>query len=75
VGKSTSDALHDIRLFRDMMRGEGGPEELGDLEALQGVKKYPVRIKCAVLPWDSLEQGLTQKSGDGPVAHSHAVGD
>lgn len=33
---------------------------LGDLEALQGVRRYPVRIKCASLPWTTLEQSLEQ---------------
>jgi len=31
---------------------------LGDLEALQGVRRYPVRIKCAALPWTTLEEAL-----------------
>ena len=34
--------------------------ELGDLEALQGVVKFPVRIKCAVLSWNTLAQALAQ---------------
>jgi nitrogen fixation NifU-like protein len=44
--------------------GDGGtdPERpgafLGDLEALQGVRRYPVRIKCAALPWTTLDQAL-----------------
>ncbi len=29
-----------------------------ELEALQGVKKYPVRIKCALLPWNTLSQAI-----------------
>jgi nitrogen fixation protein NifU and related proteins len=33
---------------------------LGDLEALQGVVKFPVRIKCATLAWNTLEQGLDE---------------
>jgi nitrogen fixation NifU-like protein len=33
---------------------------LGDLEALQGVVKFPVRIKCATLAWNTLQQGLDQ---------------
>lgn len=50
--------------FRKMMAGEEGPsdEELGDLVALKGVVKYPVRIKCAVLAWDALQEGLTSFS-------------
>jgi nitrogen fixation NifU-like protein len=31
---------------------------LGDLEALQGVRKFPVRIKCATLPWSTLEEAI-----------------
>ena len=34
------------------------PAELGDLEALQGVAKFPVRVKCATLAWHVLEEGL-----------------
>ena len=35
---------------------------LGDLEALQGVVKFPVRIKCAVLAWNTLAQALDEAS-------------
>jgi nitrogen fixation NifU-like protein len=34
--------------------------KLGDLEALQGVVKFPVRIKCATLAWNTLVQALDQ---------------
>ena len=36
---------------------------LGDLEALQGVVKFPVRIKCATLAWNTLQQGLDEATG------------
>ncbi len=36
--------------------------KLGDLEALQGVVKFPVRIKCATLSWNTLQQGLDEVS-------------
>ena len=39
--------------------------ELGDLEALQGVVKFPVRIKCATLAWNILEQGLDEAAAAG----------
>jgi nitrogen fixation protein NifU and related proteins len=40
---------------------EAGPEvKLGDLEALRGVVKFPVRIKCATLCWNTLLQGLDE---------------
>jgi nitrogen fixation NifU-like protein len=34
--------------------------KLGDLEALRGVVKFPVRIKCATLSWNTLAQGLEE---------------
>ena len=34
------------------------PDDLGELAALQGVVKFPVRIKCATLSWNTLAQGL-----------------
>ena len=37
---------------------------LGDLEALQGVVKFPVRIKCATLAWNTLQQGLDEVEDD-----------
>jgi nitrogen fixation NifU-like protein len=44
------------------------PVELGDLEALQGVAKFAVRVKCATLAWHTLEDGLEQhEKGDGVV--------
>jgi nitrogen fixation NifU-like protein len=36
--------------------------KLGDLEALRGVVKFPVRIKCATLAWNTLQQGLDEAS-------------
>jgi len=36
------------------------PEDLGELAALQGVVKFPVRIKCATLSWNALAQGLDE---------------
>jgi nitrogen fixation NifU-like protein len=54
--------------FAEMMRNPDGevPEELGDLEALQGVAKFAVRVKCATLGWHTLEEGIKQhEQGDG----------
>ncbi len=39
------------------------PESLGELAALQGVVKFPVRIKCATLSWNTLAQGLDEAEG------------
>lgn len=51
-------------------RGAGGeskpvdPRELGELAALQGVVKFPVRIKCATLSWNALAQGLDETAAE-----------
>jgi nitrogen fixation NifU-like protein len=62
-GHSIEEARKVIATFKDMMLSKGKdnvalPEELEDLEALQGVRKYPVRIKCALLPWNTLLEGI-----------------
>lgn len=46
--------------FAGMMRGgpEPSEEELGDLTALRGVREYPIRVKCATMPWHALEKAL-----------------
>ena len=66
-GRSVEDAQHLAADFRGMMAGEVGPDEdeFGDLVALKGVVKYPIRIKCAVLAWDVFQEAL---SGDGEAA-------
>jgi nitrogen fixation NifU-like protein len=75
-GRTLAEARQLIRAFKGMMSihesrldGEDGAPEpdiedvnLGDLEALQGVVKFPVRIKCATLSWNTLQQGLDQVS-------------
>ena len=68
-GKSIGE-IHDITTkFKLMMAIEEGESPvdparpgavLGDLEALQGVRKFPVRIKCADLPWTTLSDALSQ---------------
>jgi nitrogen fixation NifU-like protein len=59
-GASVEDAETLALRFRGMMEGKVEPEEdtFGDLMALKGVVKYPVRIKCAVLAWDVLQEAL-----------------
>ena len=74
--KSVADARTMTRAFKALMSiheskigGDGGDDtaadelagvRLGDLEALQGVVKFPVRIKCATLAWNTLIQGLDE---------------
>ena len=68
TGKSRAEIADLVRKFKVMMAIEESDEEivnperpgeaLGDLEALQGVRKFPVRIKCADLPWITLQQAM-----------------
>jgi nitrogen fixation NifU-like protein len=61
-------SIHEQSLDGDGVDGDGedpsGPGDedvkLGDLEALRGVVKFPVRIKCATLAWNALQQGLEE---------------
>ncbi len=59
-GKPLKEVKDLIDKFRAMMAGKPVDDEdaLGDLVALKGVVKYPVRIKCAVLAWDTLQEGV-----------------
>ena len=75
-GKSVEEARRLISAFKALMsihesklEGESDGADLqaeldgvalGDLEALQGVVKFPVRIKCATLAWNTLQQGLDE---------------
>ena len=70
TGASVADALELAADFRGMMAGEVEPDEdrFGDLVALKGVVKYPIRIKCAVLAWDVLQEAL---QGDGEAGGTH----
>ncbi len=63
-GRSKVEAQALVAAFKRMMTDPDvePSEELGDLEAFQGVAKFPVRVKCATLAWNVLEQGL-QKNG------------
>lgn len=56
-GKTIAEALELSREFREMVKGnEVDLNQLGELESLQGVSKFPARIKCATLAWQALER-------------------
>lgn len=60
AGKTRQEAERILGIFRDMMRGNPPPKDadLGDLDSLSGVRKFPVRIKCALLPWITFADAL-----------------
>ncbi len=64
-GKPVDEVKALVKKFRGLMSIDeiDGDEPLtdvplGDLEALQGVVKFPVRIKCATLAWNTLTEAL-----------------
>lgn len=63
-GKNKGDALSIMAKFKKAIledSNENFSEDEADLESLLGVKKYPVRVKCAVLAWNTLEQALKER--------------
>jgi nitrogen fixation NifU-like protein len=64
-GLPATEARTLIEQLRQMMRGEPPVEDLGDVMALEGVSKFPVRIKCALLAWMALKDALEQAETGG----------
>ena len=61
-GKGLDEIEAVSEAFGSMMAGhlpdDGGAVELGELENLSSVRQFPVRIKCALLAWDTLQDGI-----------------
>jgi nitrogen fixation NifU-like protein len=69
TGLTLDEARRVADVFKGVMHGQAAPQEvdLGDLEALTGVRKFPVRIKCALLAWVTLlDAMLAQQEGRKP---------
>lgn len=58
AGRTVAEARELSAAFRGMLRGEEPALDLGELRALEGVKKLHARVKCATLPWTTLDQAL-----------------
>ena len=69
-GKSRGEATEMLHSFHDLVTREtkDAPKSLGDLRAMRGVRKFPQRVKCAMLPWRALEQALEQNEGDARIS-------
>ncbi|HEU4452993.1 MAG TPA: SUF system NifU family Fe-S cluster assembly protein [Longimicrobium sp.] len=68
VGKTWAQAEPLLARFREMIRGDAEAARdkvLGDLRALSGVSRLPRRVKCAMLPWDALEEARKQVDSGG----------
>lgn len=61
-GRSLDEADALVRMFKGVMQGEElAPEEeeqLGEVAALQGVREFPIRVKCALLAWTTLQDAI-----------------
>lgn len=69
TGRSTAEALALAAAVRSRLAGGDDGGELGEIEALSGVRGYPTRVNCATLPWRTLEAALT---GAGQVVSTEA---
>lgn len=64
-GKSKEQAEHLFNEFHSMVTGELNEEteenDLGNLKIFAGVREFPVRVKCATLPWHTLHAALNKQ--------------
>lgn len=69
-GKSRAEAMEMLRAFHDLVTDETAEASkmLGDLGAMQGVRKFPQRVKCAMLAWRAVEQALQQSAGESTIS-------
>ena len=69
-GKSRDEVERMLRAFHDLVTTgkDDGAKGLGDLQVMRGVRKFPQRVKCAMLPWRAVEQALRQSEGESTVS-------
>jgi nitrogen fixation NifU-like protein len=61
-GLKKKEALELVETVRCLMHGEKTGKDLGDIEALEGVASFPVRVKCALLAWMALKESLLSEN-------------
>jgi nitrogen fixation NifU-like protein len=59
-----------VRAFHNLVTVDTSeaPKTLGDLRVMQGVRKFPQRVKCAMLAWRAVQQAFEQGSGEATVS-------
>ena len=69
-GKNCDEASSMLRAFESLIVGSGddASQALGDLRLLAGVRKFPQRVKCAMLAWRALEEALRQGDGEATIS-------
>ena len=58
-GKTKKEAEAIFQSFQDLVTGEGEGADLGDLQALGGVRDFPTRVKCATLAWHAVAAAIS----------------
>ncbi len=75
-GRTLAEASARVEAFKRMMLADGTaaalPEGMDDLASLEGVKQYPVRIKCALLAWNTWLEGINAYRAQG-AAHRKVI--
>jgi nitrogen fixation protein NifU and related proteins len=68
--KSRGEAMDMLRAFHDLVTNDAAdvPKALGDLRVMRGVRNFPQRVKCAMLPWRAVEQAFEQGAGEAIVS-------
>ena len=69
-GKSRREAVEMLHAFHDLVTNDAteAPKALGDLRVMKGVRNFPQRVKCAMLPWRAVEQAFEQGAGEATVS-------
>jgi len=69
-GKSREEVEEMFRAFHDLVTADMSKplKSLGDLQVMRGVRKFPQRVKCAMLPWRAVEQALQQTEGEATIS-------
>jgi nitrogen fixation NifU-like protein len=69
-GKSRPEVMDMLRAFHELVTNDASeaPKALGDLRVMRGVRNFPQRVKCAMLPWRAVEQAFEQGAGEATVS-------
>jgi nitrogen fixation NifU-like protein len=69
-GRTRTEVMEMLRAFHGLVTDETSeaPKTLGDLQVLKGVRKFPQRVKCAMLAWRAVEQALEQGVGEATIS-------
>jgi nitrogen fixation protein NifU and related proteins len=69
-GKSRREAVEMLHAFHDLVTNDAteAPKALGDLRVMKGVRNFPQRVKCAMLPWRAVQQAFEQGAGEATVS-------